>query len=246
MSVLVFAKDMVAFPAAWIAGSEYKEIKVKARDFLYSTARVAFACSIVWGLYKGQRCEALRKLTVPVVLLTGHAGRIIVSLEPVSLLVNLYLVKTASSKWITGGYCAAVGIWQCAMQTLRQWTQEPSAVFFSASVQRANLNIDPLSHLMRIALWKLPETRLGISLFTTIFGVYQLSAYTADRWNLLDAPTSLALKGIFHVACGLCWMGAYENDNRMLERGAKKDTHLYKAADWIAPHLAWLATGQAQ
>ncbi len=130
MSVLVFARDMVTFPAAWFAGSEYEEVRVKARDFLYSAARVAIACSIVWGLYKGQHCEALRKITVPVILFTGHAGRITVSLEPISLLVNLYLVKTAKSRWITGGYCALVGIWQCIAQTLRQWTKEPPSVSF--------------------------------------------------------------------------------------------------------------------
>lgn len=246
MTPIVFVKDMLAFPAAWVAGSDYKEVKDKARDFVYSTARMVFAGSIIWGIFKAQRCEALRKLTMPVVLLTGHAGRIIVSLEPISLVVNLYLIKTASSKWITAGYCAVVGIWQCAMQSLRQWTKEPPSVFFSATVQRANINIDPLGHLMRIALWKLPETRLGIGLFATIFGIYQLHSYTAARWDLLDAPTSRALKGVFHVACGLCWWAAYENYNRKLESGAKKDTYLYKAADWVAPTLAWFVTGQTQ
>ncbi len=245
MSVLVFARDMVAFPAAWFAGSEYQEVKIKARDFLYSTGRVVFACAIVWGIYKGQHCEALRNLTVPVILLTGRAGRIVVSLEPISLLVNLYLVSTARSRWITGGYCALAGIWQCFAQTLRQWTKEPPSVFFSATLQRAGLSIDPLSNLMRIALWKFPETRLGISLFVTIFGIYQLHAYTIDRWNLLDAPTSLALKGIVHIGFGLCWLGAYENYNRRLEKGAKTETYLYKAAEWAAPHLSWLVTGQA-
>jgi hypothetical protein len=242
-SLLVFGKDILAFPAAWVAGSDYKEVKDKARDFLYSTARVVFAGSIVWGIYKAQRCEALRKLTMPVILLTGNVGRIIVSLEPISLLINFYLITTAKSKWMTGGYCAAVGIWHSAMQSLRQWTKEPS-VFFSATVQRANLNIDPLGHLMRIALWKLPETRLGIGLFATIFGLFQLHAYTSARWDLLDAPTSRALKGVFHVACGLCWLAAYDNDNRKLENGAKKDTYLYKAADWVAPKVAWFVTGQ--
>jgi hypothetical protein len=246
MSVLMFAKDLVAFPAAWFAGSEYKEVKVKARDFLYTTARVAFACSIIWGIYKGQHCEALRKLTVPVILLTGRAGRVIVSLEPVSLLVNLYLVRTAHSKWIKGGCCALVGILQCIAQTLRQWTNEPPSVFFSATLQRARLNIDPLTHLMGIATWKFPETRLGIGLFLTIFGIYQLHAYTIDRWNLIDAPTSLALKGIVHIGFGLCWLGAYEHYNRSLEKGAKKETYLYKAADWAAPHLAWITTGQSE
>jgi hypothetical protein len=245
MSVFVFAKDMVSFPAAWIAGSEYKEVKIKARNFLYSTARVVIACGIVWGLFKGQHCEPLRKLTVPVPLLTGRAGRLIVSLEPISLLVNLYLVSTATSRWDKGVCCALVGIWQCTMQTLRQWTKEPPAVFFSATLQRARLNIDPLKYLMGITTWKFPETRLGIGLFLTIFGIYQLHAYTIDRWNLVDAPTSLALKGIVHIGFGLGWLGSYERYNRRLEKEAKTETYLYKAADWAAPHLSWLVTGQA-
>jgi hypothetical protein len=243
MSVFVsFAADLVSFPGAVFAGSEYKEIKETARDFIYSAARVVFACSIVWGLFKAQQWEPLRKFTLPVVLLTGHAGRLIVSLEPISLLINLCLVATAQSKWKTGGYCAVVAIWQCMVQTLSHWTKEPPTVFFSATVQRAQLNINPLTHLMNIAVWKVPETRLGISLFLTIHGIYQLHAYTMDRWNLFDAPTRYALKGVFHVACGLCWLGAYDNDHRKLE---KKNTYLYKAADLIAPKVAWLVTGQS-
>ncbi|HEY5235185.1 MAG TPA: hypothetical protein VIJ14_03305, partial [Rhabdochlamydiaceae bacterium] len=139
MSVLVFARDMVAFPTAWLTGADYNEVKGKARDFIYSTARVVFACSIVWGIYKVQLSDPFRKLTVPVILLTAHAGRLTFSLEPISLLVNLYLVKTARSRWIVGGYCAAVGIWQCVVQTLRQWTREAPTVFFSATLQRAGL-----------------------------------------------------------------------------------------------------------
>lgn len=244
MSVFVFARDMAAFPAAWFAGSDYDEVKEKARDFVYSSARVAIACGIIWGLFKGQQCDTLREFKVPVPLFTAKMGRIIFSLEPISLLVNLYLVKTARSRWITGVYCAVGAIWQCVAQTLRQWTKESPPVFFSATLQKAALKIDPLSHFMRIALWKLPETRLGIGLFTTIFGIYQLNVYTTERWNLRDAPTDLALKGVLHIIFGLCWFGAYENYNSRLEKGAKTETYLYRAADWAAPHLAWLATGQ--
>ncbi|HEY5236222.1 MAG TPA: hypothetical protein VIJ14_08600, partial [Rhabdochlamydiaceae bacterium] len=68
--------------------------------------------------------------------------------------------------------------------------------------------------------------------------------YTTDRWNLVDAPTTLALKGIVHIAFGLCWLGAYEKYNRGLEAGAKNKTYLYQAADWAAPQLTWLVTGQ--
>jgi hypothetical protein len=244
MSVFVFARDMVAFPAAWFTGTDYNDAKLKARAFVYSTTRVVIACSIVWGLYKGQHCEALRKFSVPVALFTARIGRIAFSLEPISLLINLYLIKTARSRWITGGYCTAVGIWQCVVQTMRQWTKEETSVF-SARIQRAALNIDPLSHFMMISLWKMPETRLGISIFTTIFGIYQLNVYTTERWNLRDAPTELALKGVLHIAFGLCWFAAYENYNRWLENHHAKDkTYLHRAANWAAPHLAWLATGQ--
>jgi hypothetical protein len=244
MAVFVFARDMVAFPTAWFTGTDYNEAKDKARAFIYSTTRVVIACGIVWGLYKGQRCEALRKFSVPVALFTARVGRITFSLEPISLLINLYLIKTARSRWITGGYCAAVGIWQCVVQTMRQWTKEDPSLF-SARIQKAVLNIDPLSHLMRIALWKTPETRLGISIFTTIYGILQLNAYTIERWNLRDAPTELALKGVVHLAFGLCWFAAYENYNSRLENThAKEATYLYRAANWAAPYLAWLATGQ--
>jgi hypothetical protein len=205
---------------------------------------VAIACGIVWGLYKWQRCEALRKFSVPVTLLTARVGRITLSLEPISLLINLYLIKTAESRWITGGYCAAVGVWQCAMQTMRQWTIEGPSVF-SARVQKAAFKVDPLSYFMNIALWKVPETRLGISIFITIFGIIQLNAYTIERWNLRDAPTELALKGIWHVAIGLCWLALYENYHCGLENNhAREKTYLYRAADWAAPYLAWFATGQ--
>jgi hypothetical protein len=247
MRVLNFAKDMVAFPVTWFAGAEYSEMEEKARQFVHSTAKVMFACSIVWGLYKGQRCEALRKLTIPVSLFTMRLGRFSFSLEPVSLLINLYLIKTAKSKLIVSTYCVAIGIWQCIAQIFNQWKTKASSVFFSASLHKAGLKIDPLSNLMRIALWKIPESRLGIGCFTAIFGIYQLHVYTSERWNLRDAPTDLALRGILHIVFGLCWLGAYENYNRRLERTkTEKDTYLYKTADWLAPHLAWIATGGQQ
>jgi hypothetical protein len=240
-----FANDIVNFPWALVAGSEHKEVKETARNFLYSAARVAIACSIVWSIFKAQSFEPLRTLTLPVVLLTGHVGRLIVFLEPISLMINFYLVKTAKSKWTTGGYCAVVAIWQCIVQTLSHWTKEPPRVFFSAAMKPARINIDPLTHLMNIAVWKVPETRLGIGSFLTIFGVFQLKAYTEDRWNLLDAPTSRALKGITHVGFGLCWLALYDGENKELEKGAKKNTYLYKAADLIAPKVAWFFTGES-
>ncbi len=244
MTPLMFAKDMVAFPWAWATGTEYKDAEEKAHKFVYATTRVIFTCSVIWGLYRGQQCEALRKLTVPVALFTLKVGRVTLSLEPISLLINLYLIKTSQSKWRVGGYCAAVGVWQCIAQTFKQWTKEAPGIFFSATWQRGGLNIDPLSNLMRIALWKFPETRLGVGICATIFGMYQLNAYTTDRWNLVEAPTSLALKGIVHILFGLCWIAAFDNYNRRLEKGAKKDTYFCKAADIAAPRLAWLATGQ--
>ncbi|HEX2580328.1 MAG TPA: hypothetical protein VHK67_08020 [Rhabdochlamydiaceae bacterium] len=249
MSVLGFVRDMVTFPAVWFTGADYDEAREKARNFIYSTARVAIACGIVWGLFKAQYCEPLREVTVPVALFSARVGKVVFSLEPLSLLINFYLLKTAKSKWIAGGYSAAVGVWQCFMQSMRQWTKAPSgfSAVFSVTLQKAALKIDPLTNLMRIAVWKLPETRLGIGLFTTVFGGSQLNVYTIERWNLRDAPTALALKGIVHIAFGLCWIGLYEKYNHRLETTLEKEsTYLFRAANWVAPHLAWIATGQQE
>jgi|GEM_PF-1885641 len=249
MSVLVFAKDLVAFPTAWFSGEEYKDVKEKARDFIYSTSRVVIACGIVWGLYKGQQCEPLRSLAVPVRFFSARVGKIIFSLEPLSLLINLFLIKMADShrsQWIIGGCSGAMEVGHCALQTMRRWTREESS-FFSATMQRVVLKIDLLSHLMWIALWKLPESRLGIGLFTTIFGLYQMNVYTIERWNLRDAPTQWALKGIIHIAFGLYWIGAYERYNDELEKSRDKEaTYLYRVATWASPHLAWIATGERE
>jgi hypothetical protein len=238
MALLVFAKTVFTYPAVFVTGSDQRGAEEKTRDFLYSSARLVLACTIVWGIFKAQHCEPLRKIALSMPILAGHVGRMIVFLEPISLLVNSYLITTADSKWKAAGYCAVVGLWQCIVQSFREWTKEPPEVFFSATVQRAKMNIDPLTHSMNIAVWKVPESRLGVGLFLTIFGVYQLHAYTVDRWNLLDAPTDLALKGICHVGFGLCQLGMYEQYNQKLESGAKKETYLYKAADLCTPALA--------
>jgi hypothetical protein len=237
-------RDMYAFPAACLAGTEYKEMEEKARDFLHSTARVAIACCLVWGLYKGQRWDVLRKLTVPVALCAVKMGRVSFSIEPISMLINIYLIKTARSKWIVGTYCAALGVWQCIAQTFQQWKSEAPVIFFKASIRQAGILIDPLSNLMRIALWKIPESRLGIGCFTVTYGIRQLNFYTIERWNLRDAPTDHALKGILHILFGLGWIGAYEYYNQSLEKdGAKKETYLYRAANYFAPHLARATAG---
>lgn len=233
MTALV--KDIYAFPAAYYAGADYKEMEGKARDFLHAAFRVAIACGIVWGLYRAQRWDVLRKLTVPVVLCSVKIGRIAFSIEPISMLINAYLITTAKSKWIVGTYCAALGVWQGIVQTFLQWKAEAPPIFFSATLKKAGILIDPMSNLMRIALWKIPESRLGIGFFTAGFGISQLKFYTIERWNYRDAPTDFALKGVLHVLFGLGWLGAYEYYNQGPE---KEKTYLYRAANWLAPHLA--------
>jgi hypothetical protein len=241
--MIAVVREMVAFPWAWATGND-KDAQEKAHKFVYTTSRVAFTCAVIWALYKGQQCESLRKITVPVPLFTMKLGRISLSLEPISLLITAYLVKTSESKWGASGYCAVWGVWQCLAQTFREWTKEPPGVSFSATFHQGGVNIDPYANLMKIALWKVPETRLGIGIFIAIFGVFQLQVYTQYRLQDMEVPTSLALKGIVHVLFGFGWIKAFGDREVELEEGAKRDTYFYKAADLAAPYLGKLATGR--
>ncbi|HUD02139.1 MAG TPA: hypothetical protein VMR37_07410, partial [Rhabdochlamydiaceae bacterium] len=212
----------------------------KARNFIQSALRVSFACGVIWALYKGQHFESLRKINVPVILLAMKAATVSYSIEPISFLTNVYMIATAKSKLAVGAYVLVLGIFQCIAQTLGQGKiKEPSR--FSVSLKRVALKFDPFSYLMNFALIKIPEARLGIGLYTVGFGVFQTYVYTTARWNLKESPTDLALKGILHIIFGLGWLGLYERHNRMLEEGDnKKGTLFYKAADRLAPALAWL------
>ena len=59
----------------------------------------------------------------------------------------------------------------------------------------------------------------------------------------MEVPTSLALKGIVHLIFAIGWLRTLKKEIE-LEKGAKRDTYFYKAADLAAPHLAKLATGR--
>jgi hypothetical protein len=92
-------------------------------------------------------------------------------------------------------------------------------------------------------LVKIPEARLGIGFYTFFFGAYQMYIFTSKRWNLIESPTSLALKGILHITFAIGWLAIYEKYHRDLAKnGREKQTYFYKAAQWMAPSLTRLVT----
>ncbi|MBS0649105.1 MAG: hypothetical protein JSS10_07790 [Verrucomicrobia bacterium] len=233
-TLTLFAKDLSAFPIAWISGAD-PEIRQKARDFLRSAFRIAFAGSIVFALYKGQAMQ--RKLTIPVFRFSLTLARLTFSVEPLALISNAYLIKEALSTlrlyayslWMVGQIASACKV------TKR---------FFSATVQTGSMRISYII-LAHFASNKLPESQLGIGLYLLVYGVFQLGAFTSARWSLQEAPTDWALKGILHVTIALEFLGHYEKYSRRLENtGEKKNTWLYGAADKCEPLATGLATGR--
>ena len=263
LPALVFARDIIAFPVACFAGENYKEIEEKARRFLYSTARVVFACGVVWALYKMMHNEGIRNLVVPTGLCAIKLGPVVVPLEPISLLslfINLYAVKEAfdsvrkAPSWKEGVQIGLIKgatligivtkIWKCIAGIFHQWKSYVPSVFFSVILRRATLKIDPMTLLMTIGALQLPESRLGLSCFLLAHGVNQLYSFNVERWYLREVPTRRAFSGMVHVMMGLGWLMLYQNNNQRLERTQEvKGTYLYRAANWLAPHLAWLVTG---
>lgn len=263
LPVLVFAKDILAFPVACFSGADYKEIEEKARRFLYSAVRVAIACGVVWALYKMQRTEGIRNLAVPTGLCTINMGPITVPLEPISLLslfINLYVVKEAidsirkAPTWKEGAQiglikgATLIGIVARILKSIagifHQGKSHVPSVFFSVLLRRATLKIDPMTLIMTIGALQLPESRLGLGCFLLAHGVNQLYSFNLERWYLREAPTHRAFSGIVHVMMGLGWFVLYQQNNQRLERTKEvKDSYLYRAANWLAPPLAWLVTG---
>ena len=261
-NLIVFGivKDIVAFPVTLFTGAEYPKVEEKARSFLYSTARAVIACGIVWALYKAQHSEPIRKFTLPTTLFTIDLSRLSFSLEPISCLIHLYFLRnafnfipSAISKWnagasltgeefVNGTYLAevAIKIWKYLSQVFLQRKMVGPLLFFSASYHWTHLTIDALKHLMGISALKIPETRLGISMFLTGFGSYQLYVYSVERWFYRGAPTNLAFYGLVHVIFGLGWLSLYE---KYQGSQAEKETYLYRATERLAPSLAWVATG---
>jgi len=237
MTLALFAKDITAFPIAWFSGVEHAEIKIKAHHFLRSAARVAFAGGIIFSLYKGR--EIGRKFTIPVLRFSIGLARLSCSVEPLALITNIYLIKTTESALRIFVYC----LWLAA-QTLGSF--RPTKTLFSATVRRDSLKVDPYLILANLALNKIPEAQLGTGLYLLIFGIFQLSAFTSARWNMEEAPTDWALKGILHLIIGLDCLGNFERYSRALEEDeeAKKNTFFYKAAAQLGPVATWVATGQ--
>ena len=141
-----------------------------------------------------------------------------------------------------GDYQMKIGsrIWKYTRQIFLLRKMEGSWLFFSASYQWSTVTIDILKHMISISTDMIPESRLGISFFLMSFGSYQVYFYTMERWFLRAAPTSLVFHGLFHVFEGLGWLHQYEMGH---SSDMVKETYLYRAATWPAPHLAWLATG---
>ena len=264
MAVLTFVRDFIAFPTAYFSGTDYKDIEEKARNFLYSSARVMIACGIVYALHRTQHTESFRNLTIPTRLFHFDVGRFYFTVEPISLGITLYFVKsavqlmqTAIPKWkagvrlslselIAGTYLGDMGlrVWKTFVRMLQQAKAFAPAAFFSVSVVPGQFRMDPFSPLMYHAAFNIPESRLGISFFTTIFGIYQLNVYSMERWNLHEASTKIALYGIVHIIFGMGWWYLYEKYNDRLEvTQEKKNTYLYRVANWCAPYIAYVASG---
>ncbi len=241
-SVGLTVRDFIAFPAAVISGAEPAEVKEKALPFIHSTARIAFTAGIIWALYKGQYSEPLRNVNITAVVGTATIAYVTISLELISFLANIYLIKTARSKLAVGCYLSILMIFQSIAQTYNQWKTQPP-IFFAVSFRHVSMKIDIFSALMNFALVKVPEARLSIGLYTFFFGAYQMYVYTSKRWNLIEAPTNLALKGILHISFAIGWLAIYEKYRRDLAKsGLEKETYLYKAAQWMAPSLTRLVT----
>lgn len=236
MTLALFAKDLTAFPVAWFSGGD-PEIRVKAHNFLRSAARVAFAGGIIFSLYKGRQMG--RKLTIPVVRFSIGLARVAYTLEPFAMITNLYLIKTAES--ILRIFVYSVWLVVQVFSSLG-----PTKVLFAATVRRDSLKVDPYLVLANLVLNKLPEAQLGVGLYLLIFGVFQLYVFTSARWNMQEAPTDWALKGILHLIIGLDCLGNFEKYSRDLEDNevARKNTFFDKAAAGLEPVATWFATGQ--
>lgn len=237
MTLALFAKDLTAFPVAWFSGAEYRDMRVKAHHFLRSTARVAFAGGIIFALYKGRQMG--NKVTIPVIRFSIGLARVSYSVEPLALITNVYLILTAQSilrifvysLWLVGQVVNSFKLTQ---------------TFFSVAIRRDSLKVDPCLILANLALNKVPEAQMGTGLYLLMLGIFQLSAFTSARWNMQQAPTDWALKGILHVMIGLDCLGHFEKYSRGLEReeAARKNTFFDKAAARLEPVATWIATGQ--
>ncbi len=242
MTVVLFAKDLCAFPVAWVSGTGYREVKETALNFIRSAIRVAFAGGMIFAFYKGQYYyDKQRKFVIPVTMLSMTAARIPISVEPISVIINAYLIATSQSILRTGVYVC----WLLA-QLFTPVSFTGPRPFFSAAIKRdTSLKIDPYTIVAHLILNKVPEAQLGMGLYLSVFGISQLAAFTIARWNFKETPTELALKGILHLVIGLDCLGKYEKYSKSLEMGdEKKKSLIYKVADRASPWLAWVATGQ--
>lgn len=237
MTLALFAKDLTAFPVAWFSGAEYRDIKVKAHHFLRSTARVAFAGGIIFALYKGRQMGS--KVTIPVLRFSIGLAYVAYTLEPFVLITNLYLIKSSES-------ILRIFLYRLWLLVQVYSSFRSTKVVFAARVRKDSLKVDPYLILANLALNKLPEAQLGIGLYLFMLGIFQLSVFTSARWNMQEAPTHWALKGILHVMIGLDCLGHFEKYSKGLEReeAARKNTFFDKAAARLEPVATWIATGQ--
>jgi hypothetical protein len=243
MAVMIFVRDLAAFPVAWISGESYQEVRTKALNFIRTAIRVGVACGLIYEIYKGQyHYELQRRVVIPVApRLEMTLAGLPVTLAPVTLLINGALIAVASSNLRIGVY----GTW-ALLQIFNPKNFQQARPMFSAAIIKETLRLDAYTILVNLALNILPEVQLGPGIYWSSFGIFQLAAFTFDRLNnAMDTPTELALKGIVHLMMGFECIGMYEKYNRQLEvTDNKKNTFIYKVADKLSPLLAWVATGR--
>jgi hypothetical protein len=230
-SIALIVGDLWAFPAAWAKGESLRSIKMKALNFARSLIRVAFAGGVVFVFYKGQYYyDGQRKFTIPVSRLAMTVARIPLSIEPIALAINAGLIASSASIFRKGIY----SIWLVAQIFNPMGVKKPRP-FFSATISKDTLKIDPYSILANFALNFVPEA----------FGISQLATFSFARLSFQEAPTELVLKGIMHIVIGLDCLGMYERNSKHLEQGQgenKKTTWIYKIAEKVSPGLVWLTT----